>query len=1294
MPKGSCCKAKGCTSNKTDNPELSFHSFPKSKERFKIWCDLIKRPDLNHSKAITNRMSMRVCSLHFEDRMYMSPNNKSRLIWCAVPKPVTDYESSETQSTSSLGISESLDNKASVAKNIEAQEKQMGITAIQPTESTVLAQPLPLAKGSKKFDWSLALDEDVIVKEESMMDQDNHLDLSNPSSPVADSPSYRPDTKEGILKHDHSETTDDCTEYSLFLSPSGNDSSPESPCEEETNLSHRDSKYLEEMNRSIATSYQQEMNFAKPSLADVWSPSGSSSFSASQVSSTPNVPSRLTGGTMSTRKLSSNGDEDTPTSTLLSHVKDEPIRPNETLLDSWPQIENTDRLAHLAEDTVQPTQSEKTLYMSTAVPYQPGSTPSLSCTTQLSQSHAVSVPTTATSHSDTFPLSNTVQPPQLKTEKTSMLSSSILPPQQNPTNTSEPAGTVQPFQLKTTSSPVNGTQSLQTDLLLPSISSSQSSQLNSASSSVSSPHSQSNTTVDSLLRVREPKEIQNESPTSDTVECPANGHDLTAKFSSEASVDEEPIVVDEDDVTIVDEREDAECEKDCHCSKCKEKREKLSSEGTKPVYHVHRTYSGPVKRQIVKTKGGGKRTFMILNKASLKVLQAKGLIQPLKKYAESQLPNSETLLPSDQPLQNKAKIQYHSVANRSDSLYEAASSSFENASVLPKDSSVAVKTNQQLALLNKAQCNFPQTSSQTPVVVTWSATSGTDTPSFTFTIQLPPGQNQPPGAPQAPIQIVTPPVFIGGSEPTSAPTSAQLDSFPTSSSKVSEVGNKSNGVNNQSSLCSDFSSVASSKFSKTGTEVHKTRTPLIMTQSIISSVSQSKNCTHTNTFTTESSKHTMKSPITSIHPLVSCESSGDQDHTFPSGIESSVNDMEISNDFSSSGPSSPVDESSLNKSEGKSAAVGFASGPCKIRKGGVKMYRYVNMPDGTAGIGQANKSGPKSNQNVRWVALPTVPISSSSPVTSDTLKQVISALQQNTQQGNTGTRKIPSSTSISSDCFPITPIEQKATAGRPPGHIPPYKSANKELKKKYARLLNKHRQRYHLLLKKYKTLESRFAVVEDAGTPEQVIRDAKNFLSDEHVLFLESQMFLRNRPGTGNRFSKRFMRLMIEYYKRSAAGYRFLRTIFTIPSVKTVQKWLNKPLNIREEEERDPLAVPIQRSEFETADNREGNVRASGSGLRKLQNTANSEHCSEETECYSASKFPQGRSTPEESDMEEGSSEEYDSEESGLEEMDEEELHQSENSVKKIPRQNTQDSNDQEITIEWEEEPWPTVVME
>lgn len=40
-----------------------------------------------------------------------------------------------------------------------------------------------------------------------MMDQDNHLDLSNPPSPATESPiSFRSDTKEGILKHDQSGT--------------------------------------------------------------------------------------------------------------------------------------------------------------------------------------------------------------------------------------------------------------------------------------------------------------------------------------------------------------------------------------------------------------------------------------------------------------------------------------------------------------------------------------------------------------------------------------------------------------------------------------------------------------------------------------------------------------------------------------------------------------------------------------------------------------------------------------------------------------------------------------------------------------------------------------------------------------------------------------------------------------------------------------------------------------------------------------------------------------------------------
>lgn len=97
-----------------------------------------------------------------------------------------------------------------------------------------------------------------------------------------------------------------------------------------------------------------------------------------------------------------------------------------------------------------------------------------------------------------------------------------------------------------------------------------------------------------------------------------------------------------------------------------------------------------------------------------------------------------------------------------------------------------------------------------------------------------------------------------------------------------------------------------------------------------------------------------------------------------------------------------------------------------------------------------------------------------------------------------------------------------------------------------------------MLLKKYTALQQTCTELSEPGTPQQFIKNAHKFLSKEHVLFLESQMFLRNRAGSGNRFSRNFMKLMIEYYKRSPAGYRYLKTIFTIPSVPTVQKWMNR----------------------------------------------------------------------------------------------------------------------------------------
>lgn len=177
--------------------------------------------------------------------------------------------------------------------------------------------------------------------------------------------------------------------------------------------------------------------------------------------------------------------------------------------------------------------------------------------------------------------------------------------------------------------------------------------------------------------------------------------------------------------------------------------------------------------------------------------------------------------------------------------------------------------------------------------------------------------------------------------------------------------------------------------------------------------------------------------------------------------------------------------------------------------------------------------------------------------------------------------------------------------------VPSYKSANKELKRKYGRLLKKHRYRYHMLLKKYRALEQKCSTMCEPGTPQQFIKDAHRFLSEEHVLFLESQMFLKNRPGTGNRFSRKFMKLMIEFYKRSAAGYRYLKTIFTLPSVSTVMKWLHKPLELGDVErdahggQSNDEANPPRKSKVNRASHNSNTSPKSSKRKRTIQNLEN-----------------------------------------------------------------------------------------
>ncbi|KAK3891178.1 hypothetical protein Pcinc_004967, partial [Petrolisthes cinctipes] len=236
-----------------------------------------------------------------------------------------------------------------------------------------------------------------------------------------------------------------------------------------------------------------------------------------------------------------------------------------------------------------------------------------------------------------------------------------------------------------------------------------------------------------------------------------------------------------------------------------------------------------------------------------------------------------------------------------------------------------------------------------------------------------------------------------------------------------------------------------------------------------------------------------------------------------------------------------------------------------------------------------NQPKQKRTQNVRWVALPISPVQNSDPAVPTIIK---TARESTTTQIDSNVGKL------------LSPQRHKG------GQKDSQSSSCRELKKRYLRLLNKHRRRYHLLLKKYKTMQTKVLESEleknVKGSPQQVIKDASKYLSHEHRLFFESQMFLRNKSGgmgnesrgmgnrsvgtenernetenesigmennnggvtenksggagNGNRFSPQLMELMISYYRRSPAGYRFLRTIFTIPSITTVHKWMYRPL--------------------------------------------------------------------------------------------------------------------------------------
>ncbi|KAK5645213.1 hypothetical protein RI129_006513 [Pyrocoelia pectoralis] len=88
-PGGVVCAAKNCV-NKTYNSEMRFFNFPKDEGRAWTWLMACGRADL--LPKIKNLGSYRLCSLHFENKMFTNIVYKNRLLPTATPTKFPSME--------------------------------------------------------------------------------------------------------------------------------------------------------------------------------------------------------------------------------------------------------------------------------------------------------------------------------------------------------------------------------------------------------------------------------------------------------------------------------------------------------------------------------------------------------------------------------------------------------------------------------------------------------------------------------------------------------------------------------------------------------------------------------------------------------------------------------------------------------------------------------------------------------------------------------------------------------------------------------------------------------------------------------------------------------------------------------------------------------------------------------------------------------------------------------------------------------------------------------------------------
>ena len=111
-------------------------------------------------------------------------------------------------------------------------------------------------------------------------------------------------------------------------------------------------------------------------------------------------------------------------------------------------------------------------------------------------------------------------------------------------------------------------------------------------------------------------------------------------------------------------------------------------------------------------------------------------------------------------------------------------------------------------------------------------------------------------------------------------------------------------------------------------------------------------------------------------------------------------------------------------------------------------------------------------------------------------------------------------------------------------------------------LAYKYKQKVKRLQSKNRKKENMFSQPQMEASPNDILERARHHLTEQQQDFLACQLIQAKRTGRGRRWSDASKKLAVALHTQSPKGYKFLRSIFPLPSVSTVR---NTMQNIRVE---------------------------------------------------------------------------------------------------------------------------------